>query len=1030
MSENHTTVAFLGPAGTFSQAAAIQHFGDGCELHPCATIDDVFAAVANGSADYGVVPVENSTEGPVNNTQDCLVDSDVQIVGEEIVPIEHNLLVPKGAENMAINVIASHKQSLAQCRGWIQQHYPDAELLECTSNADAANRVSAEAGVAAIAGAMAASTYKLHVLAERIQDQDHNRTRFLVLHQAPVAASGADKTSILVYAENKPGALFRVLEPFEKLQISLTKIDSRPSKNEAWAYVFFIDFEGHVEDDSVKQLLSRLRGCTEEVKVLGSYPAFAEARSNAAGRALSAPVAGPGLQSQTVCIVGLGMIGGSIARGLRRAMPELAINAVDHDADALAAARADGTLDAAGTVEEILPSADLVILAVPPLTLPDFMQQLQVHSKPNAVFTDVGSVKSHIIEALKDCPDEFCARFVPGHPIAGSERSGYHAANPELFENRRVILTPHPGSAAAAVTEVHRLWRALGAEVLGMSPGRHDDVLAATSHLPHLLAYAIVDLLLHQDASEDIFRYAAGGFADFSRVASSSAQMWSDVFVANASATEKVLDQYIEYLQGLKQLIHERARDDMKTIFQRAKQTRDNFVLRLFDPEQAMAMNNQPTSYRITPGGSVNGSIRVPGDKSISHRSVIFGALSKGVTKVSGFLEGEDAMNTVAAFREMGVTISGPENGELTIYGVGMQGLQPPRKPLYMGNSGTAMRLLAGLLAAQPFDSELTGDESLSARPMARIVNPLTEMGASIEMSEAGTPPLRISGADLVGLSYDMPVASAQVKSSLLLAGLFAEGKTEISEPAICRDHTERMLRGFGYELEGGYPDAVVTLFGGGSLQADSIDVPADISSAAFFLVAAAITPGSELSLRHVGINPTRTGILELLRQMGAQIEVSNESEVGGEPVADLTVRYAPLHGIEIDPALVPLAIDEFPVLFVAAAYADGRTVLRGAEELRVKESDRIDAMAEGLRTLGVELETFADGISIEGGGVLGGGTIDSRGDHRIAMAFAVAGLQAKAEIEILNCQNVATSFPGFVSQANEVGLQVSEISA
>ena len=735
------------------------------------------------------------------------------------------------------------------------------------------------------------------------------------------------------------------------------------------------------------------------------------------------------LNSQRICIVGLGMIGGSIARGLRRALPDLTISAVDQDAEALKTAWEDGTLTASGSIEELLSSADLVILAVPPLTLPNFLAQLQTHAQSHAVFTDVGSVKTHIIEALADCDANFASRFVPGHPIAGSEKSGYLAANPDLFAGRKLILTPLPQNSAAAAAEVNRLWRALGAEVLGMSPSRHDEVLAATSHLPHLLAYAIVDLLLHQDSSEDIFRYAAGGFADFSRVASSNAQMWSDVFVANAEATEKVLDQYIDYLQSLKALINQRAGEDLKTIFQRAKQTRDNFVLRILNPAQAMAMNNTPSSYRISPGGSVTGTIRVPGDKSISHRSVIFGALAKGVTRVTGFLEGEDAMNTVAAFREMGVTVTGPENGELTIFGVGMQGLQPPRKPLYMGNSGTAMRLLAGLLAAQPFDSELTGDESLSGRPMERIVKPLGQMGASIEMSAAGTPPLRITGADLVGLSYDMPVASAQVKSSLLLAGLFAEGKTSVTEPAICRDHTERMLRGFGYELEGGYPEAVVTLFGGGSLQATSIDVPADISSAAFFLVAAAITPGSELILQHVGVNPTRTGIIELLRQMGARIEVSNEKEVGGEPVADLTVRYSSLQGIEIDPALVPLTIDEFPVLFVAAACADGRTVLRGAEELRVKESDRIEAMAVGLKTLGIELETFADGIRIEGGSGLGGGIIDSHGDHRIAMAFAVAGLRASAEIEILNCQNVATSFPGFVSQATEVGLKIEELS-
>ena len=279
MSNKQSIVAFLGPYGTFSQAAVINHFGNECKLYPCATIDEVFAAVSQQAAEFGVVPVENSTEGPVNNTQDCFVDSRAQIVGEEIVPIEHNLLAPVGSEDMAIRVIASHKQSLAQCRDWIQANYPEAQLLECTSNADAANRVSAAEGVAAIAGEVAAETYGLHILAHNIQDQEDNRTRFLVLHLTAVAASGVDKTSILVYTENKPGALFRVLEPFERLQISLTKIDSRPSKKEAWAYVFFIDFEGHVDDENVKQLFSRLEGCTKEVKVLGSYPAFTELAS-------------------------------------------------------------------------------------------------------------------------------------------------------------------------------------------------------------------------------------------------------------------------------------------------------------------------------------------------------------------------------------------------------------------------------------------------------------------------------------------------------------------------------------------------------------------------------------------------------------------------------------------------------------------------------------------------------------------------------------------------------------------------------
>ena len=1032
-------IAYLGPPGTFSQAAVIGRFGADCEQLACSTIDDVFAAVAQARADCGLVPIENSTEGSVNNTQDCLIETELSIVGEEVINIEHNLLVPKYAEQMAVKVIASHKQSLAQCRNWIRGNCPDAELLECMSNADAASRVSQDDGIAAIAGNLAAEVYDLHIRARGIQDNKDNRTRFIVLQRAKAASSGVDKTSILVYTRNEPGALFRLLEPFQQLQISLSKIDSRPSKKEAWAYIFFIDFEGHVDDQKIVALFDRLNTCTEEIKVLGSYPAFYQAASDSSDNISKAsPTISQGeskglqvapLKSKTVAIIGLGLIGGSIALGLRRKFPDLDILAADPDTQALNAARNEGTLTGTGSAEEVIAAADLIVLAMPPLAIPEYLPLLQKHGKPNAVFTDVGSVKSHVLASLIDREARLSARFVPGHPIAGSEKSGYVSAKSELFEGRRVILTPHVDNTASAVAEIHLMWRALGAEVVGMAPARHDEVLAATSHLPHLLAFSIVDLLISQDASKELFRYAAGGFADFSRIASSNAQMWSDIAVANADATVAILTQYIEHLDELKRLIVRQQGQDLKHLFQRAKTTRDKFIVHHPDLSRATPMTNDAKSYRLRPGGSIFGALRVPGDKSMSHRAVIFGSLAKGVTRVQGFLEGEDAMNTVAAFREMGVTIVGPDSGKLTIYGVGMQGLKAPRAPLYMGNSGTALRLLAGLLAAQPFESRLTGDESLSARPMGRIVKPLADMGATIEMTAAGTSPLHIRGADLKGIDYDMPVASAQVKSSLLLAGLFAEGTTRITEPAICRDHTERMLRGFGYELEGGYPESEVSLYGGGTLRASSIDVPADISSAAFFLVAAAITPGARLTLHHVGVNPTRTGVLEILRQMGAELSLENECEVGGEPVADLSIRYAPLAGIEIDPALVPLAIDEFPALFVAAACADGRTVLRGAEELRVKESDRIEVMATGLRQLGISVETFEDGIAIEGASALGGATIDSHGDHRIAMAFAVASLRAESEITVQQCQNVATSFPGFVALAAEAGLNIEEIA-
>jgi len=430
-------------------------------------------------------------------------------------------------------------------------------------------------------------------------------------------------------------------------------------------------------------------------------------------------------------------------------------------------------------------------------------------------------------------------------------------------------------------------------------------------------------------------------------------------------------------------------------------------------------------TYQAAPGGALTGRIRVPGDKSISHRSIMLGSIAEGATRVSGFLEGEDALATMNVFRALGVRIDGPERGNVTVHGVGLRGLKAPPAVLDCGNSGTSMRLLCGLLAGQNFDCELTGDASLRRRPMQRVAVPLGQMHAAIAAAEGGRPPLRITGGGaLHGIEYQMPIASAQVKSALLLAGLYARGKTCVTEPAPTRDHTERMLAAFGYPVERNGGTVCVT--GGGKLTATSIDVPADISSAAFFMVGASIAPGSDLTLEHVGVNPTRTGAIDILRLMGANIELINQRHAGGEPVADIRVRHAELRGIEIPVELVPLAIDEFPVLFVAAANARGVTVLRGAGELRVKESDRIQVMADGLRALGIGAEPAADGMRVTGGRY-SGGVVDSHSDHRVAMAFAIAALRADAPIAITDCTNVATSFPGFVDLAASAGLKIQQ---
>jgi 3-phosphoshikimate 1-carboxyvinyltransferase len=433
--------------------------------------------------------------------------------------------------------------------------------------------------------------------------------------------------------------------------------------------------------------------------------------------------------------------------------------------------------------------------------------------------------------------------------------------------------------------------------------------------------------------------------------------------------------------------------------------------------------------YLAGPGGKIEGELTVPGDKSISHRALMFGGIAEGDTEITGFLAGEDCLASLRALQALGVRIERPEEQHVLVHGVGPDGLRPAAAALDMGNAGTAIRLFMGLLAPQRFDSTLIGDESLMRRPMERVATPLRLMGANIQTHD-GRPPVEIrAGAGMRSIDYALPVASAQVKSAVLLAGLQAFGRTHVTEPAPSRDHTERMLGAFGVEvLRDG---ATIAIEGGQTLRGTRVRVPGDFSSAAFFIVAGCLAAENGLLVRDVGVNPTRTGLIELLRQMGADIRVHPQGgrgyneEPNGEPIADIEVRKSRLRGIKVPESLVPLSIDEFPVLFVAAACAEGETLVRGALELRVKESDRLAVMAQGLTTLGVENQLLADGLWIRGTDSFGGGTIDSHGDHRIAMAFAVASLKARSAIEILDVANVATSFPGFAASARAAGLQI-----
>ncbi|MDD5631576.1 MAG: bifunctional prephenate dehydrogenase/3-phosphoshikimate 1-carboxyvinyltransferase [Methylococcales bacterium] len=720
-----------------------------------------------------------------------------------------------------------------------------------------------------------------------------------------------------------------------------------------------------------------------------------------------------------LCIIGVGLIGGSIARAARKY--GLSKNIIGYgrqqDQQNLEIAKRLGVIDEHySEIEQAVQDADCVVIATPVASTESIFALLKPYWADQTIYTDVGSTKGSVVSAALKVFGAVPDNLVPAHPIAGAELSSVEASVDDLFLNKRLIITPLSHTRTEALHKIQYFWERCGSIVSVMDVKHHDSVLAATSHLPHILAFALVDMLGHKDEQSEIFKYAAGGFRDFTRIASSNPDMWRDICSANKNEIIPLLQQTREQLDKIQRLLENDDSQQLLTLFAYANTARQRFL------NQFEGTMSKSITFQVQPGGLLQGEARVPGDKSMSHRSVMLGSLAEGITHVKGFLEAEDALATLQAFRDMGVEIEGPDNGCLTIHGVGKHGLKAPENELFLGNSGTSMRLLSGLLAGQPFNTVLTGDKSLSSRPMKRVTEPLALMGADIKTTEKGTAPLHITGkaGQLKGIDYVMPMASAQVKSCLLLAGMYAEGETSVTEPAPTRDHTERMLSGFSYPVN--REGSKVTITAKGKLKAADIDVPSDISSAAFFLVGASIAPGSNLLLKHVGINPTRTGVIDILRLMGANIEVLNEQIVGGEPVADLHVVYSPLKGIDIPEHLVPLAIDEFPVLFIAAACAQGQTRLSGAEELRVKESDRIQVMADGLQALGVDAQPTEDGMVIQGGPI-GGGVVTSQGDHRIAMSFSIAGLRANAPITILDCANVNTSFPEFKDLVKRLGL-------
>lgn len=726
-----------------------------------------------------------------------------------------------------------------------------------------------------------------------------------------------------------------------------------------------------------------------------------------------------------VLIVGLGMIGASFAKALCLSQAATVIG-LDAQAGVAEKARSMGIVDEAASFPTLTTPFDVVILAVPVLAMGPVLTQLKPWLKADTVISDVGSVKGAVVAAAREVLGDLPSGFVPGHPIAGAERSGLAAAKSDLFDHHLLILTPLPSSSPEAVQVLTRLWQSVGADVVTMSVARHDEVLAATSHLPHLLAFSLVDTLARESENREIFRYAAGGFRDFTRIAASDPTMWHDVFLANRDATLSILRRFQADLNVLAEAIENQEGATLKSVFGRAKSARDYFT-EILSSRQRHSDDIRKNLIAAPVRTGLKGEVAVPGDRSISHRAIILAALAEGQSKLRGFGNGHDNRTTLEALRKLGVCIDVDDSGCVRVAGVGRRGLKPADSPLYMGNSATSMRLMAGVLSAQPFSSELIGDASLNQRPMDRIQVPLQAMGARIELAPRKTAPIVIHPVEaLKPLDYSLPMASAQVKTALLLAGLCSGVSMRLREAGPSRDHTERMLAELGCLVQS--DQGVITLEPARQWAGFEFDIPGDFSLAAVHIAAASLVPGSELNLLQVGVNPTRLGLLDVMARMGARVQLSNYRDLGGEPTADLQVNYAPLVATDGTADVAGLVIDEYPLLFVLATQAEGRSRFSGVRELRYKETDRLKTMVEGLTTLGADIELKGDAVIIRGQNArpLDGGIVDCGGDHRVALAFVVAAQTALRPVIIRNSGRVLGAYPDFAEHALALGYSVT----
>ena len=728
-------------------------------------------------------------------------------------------------------------------------------------------------------------------------------------------------------------------------------------------------------------------------------------------------------ETSRILVIGLGLIGGSFARAARRLPKVDQVVGFDLNREECELGVALEVIDSvAEDLQAEVRQADLVMLAVPVKAIEHVLAQIAPWLKETALITDVGSTKVNVIEAAQRIWSDVPAGFIPGHPIAGAEKSGVAASDAELFVQRKVILTPLATTPEDARLTLARLWQSMGAEVLQMEPKRHDEVLAATSHLPHLLAFSLADTLAAEAESTDIFRYAAGGFRDFTRIAASDPTMWHDVCFANREPILAQIDRFTEGLAQLRAAVDAGDSQRLTGIFTRARASREQFS-RILERAGYLQASSTPETLVVQPAVALSGHLRVPGDRSISHRAIMLAALAEGVSDIDGFVESEDSLATIQVFRDLGVVIEGPHQGRVRVYGVGLNGLQQPAGPLYFGNSSTSLRMLLGLLAAQPFDSQIAGSAQLMQQSYTELLEPLQQMGAQFELSAAGVPVCVMAGKRLTPIEYAPGFASAQVKAALILASMASGISLDLYESNTTRDHTERLMHGFGVDLK--REGRSLRLAAGAQLKAQNIQIPADLSFASAFVLAASLIPQTELIIEHTGVNPTRQQLLRILSRMGARYEFLNDSSSNGEPIADIRVQSSQLVGADCTSTELAGLGDDLPLLLVAMSCAEGVSELSGVDRLPQRHQQLLEQLLSELQKLGVGVERLAGSVKIVPTDIQGGIELDAYEHPVAALALMIVGVVSQKGLSIAGCRALSSVFPEYVEQARRVGMRL-----